>query len=102
MVAAISRRFKDPDSHVADACVDAMGTLAEFAVRSRPGFNLGGGGSGGGGGKSIMAGPEALGGGGNRTGMFCACGERHVRYEYDSSTLCIIQQVSDWLLINQT
>lgn len=58
MVAALARRFKDPDSNVADACVDAMGTLAEYTVSCRPGLNLGGP---SGNGKPVMAGPEAMG-----------------------------------------
>lgn len=58
MVAALARRFKDPDSNVADACVDAMGTLAEYTLSCRPGLDLGGP---SGNGKPIVAGPEALG-----------------------------------------
>lgn len=62
MVSAIARRFKDPDSNVADACVDAMGSLAAFAVGCRPGGSrLVLGGDGDGQGKPVAAGPEALG-----------------------------------------
>ena len=53
MVGILTRCFKDPDSSVADACVDAMGTLAAFAVSCRPGLNLGGG-SGGASGRAVQ------------------------------------------------
>lgn len=59
MVAALTRCFKDRDTNVADACVDTMGTLAEFTVSCRPALKLSGY---GGNNKPAMAGPEALGG----------------------------------------
>ena len=53
MLTACTRRFRDIDTAVQDACVDAIGALAHFAVRCRPGVHLGN--------VNVMAGPEAMG-----------------------------------------
>jgi hypothetical protein len=49
-VAAVARRFKDPDAVVGDACVDALGTLAEYAARMRPNIH-----------RVVLSGPDAIG-----------------------------------------
>ena len=49
-MAAVARRFKDPDAVVGDACVDALGTLAEYAARMRPNIH-----------RVVLSGPDAIG-----------------------------------------
>ena len=50
MVSSVCRRFKDPDSNVSDACVDTMGSLAEFTCRLPPRID-----------KTVATGPDSIG-----------------------------------------
>jgi hypothetical protein len=50
VVSALARRFKDPDSVVADACVEVVGSLAERVALFRPGIH-----------RVVLSGPEAIG-----------------------------------------